>query len=37
MTELKIEVNRKDGYVKVLNNGKGIPVVMHEKHKQFIP
>lgn len=37
MTYMKIHINRAEGYISVENNGKGIPVEMHEKEKVYIP
>lgn len=37
MNELKVEVNREDGVISVRNNGRGIPVEMHEKEGIWIP
>lgn len=37
MTYMKISVNRAEGQISVENNGKGIPVEMHEKEKVYIP
>ncbi|KAF7545687.1 hypothetical protein G7046_g9505 [Stylonectria norvegica] len=37
MTYMKIVVDRAAGEISVENNGKGIPVVIHEKEKIYIP
>lgn len=37
MTYLKVSINRSTGEICVENNGKGIPVEMHEKEKVYIP
>lgn len=37
MNELKVEVSREDGMISVRNNGRGIPVEMHEKEGIWIP
>ncbi|KAI1333073.1 DNA topoisomerase [Xylariaceae sp. FL0255] len=37
MTSMKIIINREEGFISVENNGKGIPVEMHEKEKCYIP
>ncbi|KAI6456336.1 DNA topoisomerase 2 [Pyricularia oryzae] len=37
MTYLKVTVDRESGQISVENNGKGIPVEMHEKEKVYIP
>ncbi|KAL2196853.1 DNA topoisomerase [Corynascus similis CBS 632.67] len=37
MTYLKVTINRETGEISVENNGKGIPVVIHEKEGCYIP
>lgn len=37
MTHMKIMINREAGEISVENNGKGIPVVIHEKEQIYIP
>ncbi|EQL01682.1 DNA topoisomerase 2 [Ophiocordyceps sinensis CO18] len=37
MTAIKVHINRESGEISVENNGKGIPIVMHEKEKIYIP
>ncbi len=37
MTSLKVTVDRETGEISVENNGKGIPVEMHEVQKCYIP
>ncbi|RWA14700.1 hypothetical protein EKO27_g468 [Xylaria grammica] len=37
MTYMKIHVNRAEGFISVENNGKGIPVEVHEKEKVYVP
>jgi DNA topoisomerase-2 len=37
MTSMKVSVNREAGEITVENNGKGIPIEMHEKENVFIP
>lgn len=37
MTTMKITVDRAAGEITVENNGKGIPIVIHEKEKVYIP
>ncbi|KJZ79767.1 DNA topoisomerase 2 [Hirsutella minnesotensis 3608] len=37
MTAMKITIDRGSGEISVENNGKGIPIVMHEKEKIYIP
>lgn len=37
MSVLKVEINQKNGFISVFNNGKGIPVVIHKEHKIYVP
>lgn len=37
MSEIKVVVNRREGYISVKNDGKGIPVEMHKKEKMYVP
>ncbi|PNY26140.1 DNA topoisomerase 2 [Tolypocladium capitatum] len=37
MTQMKINIDRETGEISVENNGKGIPIVIHEKEKIYIP
>ncbi|RYC58747.1 hypothetical protein CHU98_g7467 [Xylaria longipes] len=37
MSYMKVHINRAEGYISVENNGKGIPVEMHEKEKVYVP
>lgn len=37
MSYMKITINRESGEISVENNGKGIPIVIHEKEKIYIP
>ncbi|KAK7403125.1 DNA topoisomerase 2 [Neonectria punicea] len=37
MTYMKINIDRAEGTISVENNGKGIPVEIHEKEKIYIP
>ncbi|KAI1098044.1 type II DNA topoisomerase [Jackrogersella minutella] len=37
MTYMKVTINREEGKITVENNGKGIPVEMHDKEKVYIP
>ncbi|KAF4973719.1 hypothetical protein FZEAL_9246 [Fusarium zealandicum] len=37
MTYMKINIDRVNGVISVENNGKGIPIVIHEKEKIYIP
>jgi DNA topoisomerase-2 len=37
MTYLKVTVDRETGEISVENNGKGIPIELHEKEKCYVP
>ncbi|PFH62563.1 hypothetical protein XA68_12983 [Ophiocordyceps unilateralis] len=37
MTHIKVNIDRESGEISVENNGKGIPIVKHEKEKIYIP
>jgi DNA topoisomerase-2 len=37
MTWIKVEINQAQGMISVANNGKGIPIRMHQKEKIFVP
>lgn len=37
MTAIKVNISRETGEISVENNGKGIPIVIHEKEKIYIP
>ncbi|KAF5676456.1 DNA topoisomerase II [Fusarium heterosporum] len=37
MTYMKINIDREAGVISVENNGKGIPIVIHEKENIYIP
>ncbi|KAI0135994.1 type II DNA topoisomerase [Hypoxylon sp. NC0597] len=37
MTYMKVTINRQEGQITVENNGKGIPVEIHDKEKVYIP
>ncbi|RCI09579.1 hypothetical protein L249_4122 [Ophiocordyceps polyrhachis-furcata BCC 54312] len=37
MTHMKVNIDRSTGEISVENNGKGIPVVIHDKEKIYIP
>ena len=34
---IKVDINEAEGYVKVFNNGKGIPVAIHKEHQIYVP
>lgn len=37
LTQIKVSLNEGTGIIEVYNNGEGIPVVIHEKHKIYVP
>ena len=37
MTMLKIEIDQEKGRLSVMNDGKGIPCVMHKEHNVYVP
>merc|ERR1719422_2312698 len=37
MDTIKIEIKPEENMISVMNNGKGIPVVMHKEEKMYVP
>lgn len=37
MTQIKVEIDEKEGRISVENNGRGLPVEMHSEHKMYVP
>jgi DNA topoisomerase-2 len=37
MTKIDVTINAEEGYVRVWNNGNGIPVVVHSEHNVYVP
>jgi len=37
MNTIKVDIDAKKSRIKVWNNGKGLPVQIHKKHKMFVP
>lgn len=37
MTELKVNIDKDEGSISVYNDGDGIPIVIHDEHKIYIP
>lgn len=37
MDQLRVEINSDEGWISVMNTGKGIPIHEHSKHNVFIP
>ena len=37
MTQIKVTIDPAKNLIKVWNNGKGVPVVMHQAYKMYVP
>jgi DNA topoisomerase-2 len=37
MDTIKIDINREKNEIKIFNNGRGIPIVMHKEEKMYVP
>jgi DNA topoisomerase-2 len=37
MNKIMVDIDADEGFIKVWNNGNGIPVVMHEEEKVYVP
>jgi hypothetical protein len=37
MSEIRVEIDQAAGRVSIMNNGKGIPVVIHKEHGIYVP
>ena len=37
VTYIKVNIDPKEGFISVQNNGEGIPVVFHKKHEMYVP
>ncbi|CAK0814028.1 unnamed protein product [Prorocentrum cordatum] len=37
MNQIRVDIDSKKGRIKIWNNGKGLPVQIHKKHKVFVP
>lgn len=37
MDTIKVDINQKENTISVMNNGKGLPVVMHKEQKMYVP
>jgi DNA topoisomerase-2 len=35
--EIRVEIDRNQGYITIQNNGKSIPITIHEKEKVYVP
>ena len=37
MDTIKIDINQEEGCISIINNGKGISIVMHKEHNLYVP
>ncbi len=37
MTQIRVNINEKKGEITVWNNGKGLPITIHDKEKIYVP
>ncbi|RYH22229.1 hypothetical protein EON65_19550, partial [archaeon] len=37
MSRIEVTINAEENFVRVLNNGAGIPIVMHAEHQIYVP
>merc|ERR1719386_640902 len=37
MNNIHVEIDKKQGRIKVWNNGRGLPIQIHKEHKVFVP
>ena len=37
MDKVEVEINKAEGFISVLNNGKGIPVQIHKEENMYVP
>lgn len=37
MNRIEVTINPDEGFVRVWNNGNGIPIVVHQEHKVYVP
>lgn len=37
MSTIRIDINQEENRIDILNNGQGIPVVMHQEEKMYVP
>ncbi len=37
MNEIRVDISKEHGYVKVRNNGQTLPVTVHKEHKVYVP
>merc|ERR1719238_2173555 len=37
MDLIDITIDKKEGFISVMNNGKGVPVVIHKEHNCYVP
>ncbi len=37
MTRIEVTINPEEGFIRVWNNGNGIPIAIHQEHKIYVP
>merc|ERR1719262_664353 len=37
MDQIDVTIDKKEGKISVMNNGKGVPVQIHKEHKVYVP
>merc|ERR1719421_1215370 len=37
MDLIEVNINKEQGFISVMNNGKGVPVQIHKEHKCYVP
>merc|ERR1719454_1073319 len=37
MDLIEVNINKSEGWISVLNNGRGVPVQIHKEHKCYVP
>jgi DNA topoisomerase-2 len=37
MSKIEVTINEEEGFIRVWNNGSGIPVVVHQEHQIYVP
>merc|ERR1719392_195678 len=37
MNYIKVEIDTKQRRIKIINNGKGLPIAIHKEHKVYVP
>jgi DNA topoisomerase-2 len=37
MTRIEVTINPDENFIRVWNNGNGIPIAVHQEHKIYVP